>query len=251
MTQYEKIAEKYTDGTKMEHPQRKYMVYPTWLNACGNVRGLKILDVGCGGGDSSRLLAKRGARVLGVDKEIKNLRFALQQEREYPLGVKYQGAEAEYLPLFIIGRLFDLITPTYLLHYSKTKEDLSRMISGMANLLVSGGKIVAILADPKRPVIDYYPGICSEVRWLGKSWEEGSETEVVYLDEQGKKVLSFRECYWWKKETYEHILVQSGFTDIKWIRPRMNDEGKKLFPNWRDLEDFCITILSAEKPYLR
>ena len=37
------------------------------LRALGNVSGLKVLDVGCGGGQSSHALTKAGAVVTGVD----------------------------------------------------------------------------------------------------------------------------------------------------------------------------------------
>lgn len=247
MTQYAKIARKYSDGTRMEHPQRKYLLYPTWLNVCGNIHGVKVLDVGCGGGDSSRLLAEKGAQVLGIDKEMKLLRFALQSEQKHPLGIKYQGAEAEYLQLFLAGETFDLIAPTYLLHYAKSKKNLSKMISSMFNLLNPGGRIIAILSDPEKPVIDYYPGLCTEVRWVKNSWKEGSELMAIYRDGQGNEILRFKDFYWWKKETYESILKKAGFTGIRWIKPRMNQEGKKLFPNWKKLEDYPITIISAHK----
>lgn len=248
MTQYSKISKKYCDGSKMEHPQRKYMIYPSWLDVCGDIHNLKVLDVGCGGGDSSRLLAKRGAKVVGIDKEMKNLRFALLKEQEHPMEIEYRGAEAEYLSLFLNGKIFDLITPTYLLHYAKTKEDLNKMISGISQLLIPGGRLVAILTDPENPVMEYFTGACADVAWIKKPWEEGSEIKVTYRGNHGEKVLSFRKIYWWKKETYEYLLVKSGFTNIQWIKPKMNKIGRELFPTkWKELENYPITILSAKK----
>jgi ubiquinone/menaquinone biosynthesis C-methylase UbiE len=37
------------------------------LNAVGEVRGLDVIDIGCGEGRFSRMLAERGGRVTGID----------------------------------------------------------------------------------------------------------------------------------------------------------------------------------------
>src|SRR5437899_2512449 len=40
---------------------------PALLDACGDVRGLRVLDLGCGEGWCSRELSSRGAMVAAVD----------------------------------------------------------------------------------------------------------------------------------------------------------------------------------------
>jgi ubiquinone/menaquinone biosynthesis C-methylase UbiE len=48
-------------------PHRVGLLDPWMLGACGDVTGKDVIDLGCGEGRFARMLAERGARVLGVD----------------------------------------------------------------------------------------------------------------------------------------------------------------------------------------
>lgn len=219
------------------------MVNPEWLKTCGDIRGLRVLDLGCGGGDCSILLAGKGAKVVGVDKDSKMIEIAKEREGQNPRGIEYMQGDAVCLPNF--KEKFDLICPTSLLHYSETKEELKNMIFGVARNLKIGGKMVAINNDPEKAISDY-SGSFVKTRWLDDPWVEGSEIEAILKLETG--TIKFRKIFWWKEETYNNFLTQAGFTNIQWIRPRTNDEGKRLYSNWKELEDnYCIKILVAKK----
>src|SRR5690349_7955008 len=62
---------------------------PAFLAMLPDVRGLAGLDVGCGEGANTRLLAARGARMTGVDVSRTFLRHALASERDEPRGIRY------------------------------------------------------------------------------------------------------------------------------------------------------------------
>src|SRR5688500_9847639 len=49
------------------NPTREALLDAPMLEACGSVDGLKVLDCGCGEGRFCRILANRGASVLGLD----------------------------------------------------------------------------------------------------------------------------------------------------------------------------------------
>ncbi|NIU81175.1 methyltransferase domain-containing protein, partial [Candidatus Bathyarchaeota archaeon] len=55
----------------------------------GDVKDLSILDLACGQGYLSRILARKGAKVVGVDLSVKMLEIAQDSEASEPLGVKY------------------------------------------------------------------------------------------------------------------------------------------------------------------
>jgi 2-polyprenyl-3-methyl-5-hydroxy-6-metoxy-1,4-benzoquinol methylase len=55
----------------------------------GNVKGLFVLDVACGEGCNTRLLASKGAKVVGVDSSKKLIESAVSQEERDPIGIDY------------------------------------------------------------------------------------------------------------------------------------------------------------------
>src|SRR5262245_48480302 len=71
---------------------------PTFLGMLPPVDGLVGLDIGCGEGHNTRLLARRGARMCALDISRTFIRYAQQAEAEAPLGIAYQVASALRLP---------------------------------------------------------------------------------------------------------------------------------------------------------
>jgi len=63
-----------------------------------DVEGLAGLDIGCGEGHNTRLLAQRGARVSAIDISEVFIRHAKDTEKETPIGIDYQVASAVDLP---------------------------------------------------------------------------------------------------------------------------------------------------------
>jgi ubiquinone/menaquinone biosynthesis C-methylase UbiE len=71
---------------------------PAFLGLLPEVTGASGLDVGCGDGHNTRLLAGRGARMCAVDIAPSFVRFAAEAERRNPLGIRYAVASALELP---------------------------------------------------------------------------------------------------------------------------------------------------------
>ena len=61
---------------------------------CGDVRGLRLLDVGCGSGYFAREMMPRGARVTGIDISPRMIASANEHETASPLGIAYQAVDA-------------------------------------------------------------------------------------------------------------------------------------------------------------
>jgi 2-polyprenyl-3-methyl-5-hydroxy-6-metoxy-1,4-benzoquinol methylase len=73
----------------------------------GDVRGRRVLDAGCGNGYFSRMLAGRGAEVVGVEPTEVMSAFAREKETELRQGVTYVQADLTRLP--DLGNPFDAV----------------------------------------------------------------------------------------------------------------------------------------------
>ena len=81
---------------------------PAFLVMLPDVDGLSGLDVGCGEGHNTRLVAGRGARMTGVDISGTFVRHAQEAEDREPLGIRYERASAVDLPFD--EESFDFVT---------------------------------------------------------------------------------------------------------------------------------------------
>jgi SAM-dependent methyltransferase len=71
---------------------------PAFLDRLPDVHGRRGLDIGCGEGHNTRLLARRGARMTGIDVAQAFIARASEAESAEPLGIAYRVASALELP---------------------------------------------------------------------------------------------------------------------------------------------------------
>src|SRR5215212_222760 len=81
---------------------------PAFFEMLPNVEGLNGLDLGCGEGHNTRLLAQRGARLTGIDISETFIRHAKEAEAAQSLGIDYGLASAVELPFGVAT--FDFVT---------------------------------------------------------------------------------------------------------------------------------------------
>jgi len=81
-----------------------------WIDQQARLSGKRVLDIGCGGGILSDSMARRGAKVLGIDLAGKALKVAQLHalEAETP-NVEYREIAAEALAEEMPGQ-FDVVT---------------------------------------------------------------------------------------------------------------------------------------------
>src|SRR3712207_2196669 len=77
---------------------RDHLNTPAFFDMLPNVAGLAGLDIGCGEGHNTGVLAKRGAQVTAIDIAENFIANARQVEANEPLGIDYRVASAVDLP---------------------------------------------------------------------------------------------------------------------------------------------------------
>jgi ubiquinone/menaquinone biosynthesis C-methylase UbiE len=77
---------------------RDYLNTPAFFEMLPDVIGLAGLDIGCGEGYNTRLLARRGAKMTAVDIAENFVANARHAETDEPLGIEYRVASAVDLP---------------------------------------------------------------------------------------------------------------------------------------------------------
>lgn len=86
------------------------------LRLLGNVRGKKILEIGCGGGQCSIAFAKRGAIATGIDFSKEQIKYARELAGENKVGVNFiQGNLEKRFP--IASGSQDIVFSSYALQY--------------------------------------------------------------------------------------------------------------------------------------
>ena len=109
-----------------------------WIENIIPLKGLRVLDVGCGGGILTDSMARVGADVLGIDLAGKALKVAqlhaLEAQTE---GVQYQEISAEALAAEQPGS-FDVVTCMEMLEHV---PDPSLVVKACATLVKPGGHV--------------------------------------------------------------------------------------------------------------
>ena len=101
------------------------------------VAGLKVLDVGCGGGILSEALAQRGASVMGIDMGEAPLSVAKLHSLESKVDVNYQQITAEELAKQK-PESFDVVTCLEMLEHV---PDPSSIVEACFDLVKPGGHV--------------------------------------------------------------------------------------------------------------
>jgi SAM-dependent methyltransferase len=109
--------------------------------------GTRVLDVGCGVGRWSRLLAARGAEVTGVD--LSPTMIAQAQRRAVAEGVAARCQfRVQDLSKLEVGGQFDVVLGVTVLQHILDPELLRAAVRGMTAHLAPGGRMILLEAAP-------------------------------------------------------------------------------------------------------
>lgn len=236
--QWKALSSDWIKDSRDRNPTRKGLLDKPILEACGDVKGLRVLDCGCGEGRFCRMMVERGAaHVLGLD----TCEPMIEAAKELGTGVdEYRVADVQALGL-LADQSFDLVI-SYLNQCDL--PDFAANTGEVYRVLKPGGRFIIANLHPMRSAIggwhkDETGGKLHAI--LDNYFDEGERHWVM----QDKELTNFHRSL----STYMNAFLECGFVLIKVIEPSI---AKKDLQEYPDLEDelrvptFIIFVL--DKP---
>ncbi len=199
---------------------------PAAFEVIGDVRGLFVLDLACGEGYNTRILAGRGARTTGIDFSEKMIRLARLEERKHRLGIRYHKVDAADLK-GLSSDCFDLVTCFMSL---QDIEHYEKAISEVARVLKNSGRFIFSIPHPcfettvrKRMRIHawlgYFGTVKCPIRWNMKRLSKPFRTTGFH------RTLS----------DYSRALYKNGFLIRRMIEPTPTSKAARKHPPLREV----------------
>lgn len=144
--QWDLAADGYAQGQASGLDHYRYEFFgPAHAALCGDVKGLRLLDVGCGSGYFSREMAARGAQVTAIDICPRMIALASERETAAPMGIAYQVMDAADISSAFEPRSFDMATSCMALQDMPQIGDVLRAVH---RALRPGSRLVASIEHP-------------------------------------------------------------------------------------------------------
>lgn len=222
------IDETFTSVTALENQHV--------LQAFGDVRGLTVLDYGCGAAEGGVYLAKRGANVVAIDVSRGMLDLAERLAAAHGVEIETRLVQSGRIPA--ANHEFDRIYGNGVLHH----VPLATAIPELARILEPAGTACFIEPLPYNPLINVYRKMASEVR-------TDDERPISF-----KQIDQFRAAF----DSVEHrefwlttLAVFLKFFLWDRVHPNRERYWKKIYTDAADLEPFFDPLKRLDTWLLR
>jgi len=144
----------------------------------GCLKGLRILDIGCGAGILSEPLARLGADMVGIDPAAENIEAARLHASESGVAVDYRATTAESLAE--AGERFDVVLAMEVVEHV---VDVPAFVATCASMVKPGGLLV--MATLNRTMKSFALAIVGAeyiLRWLPRGthqWDKFVKPEEL------------------------------------------------------------------------
>lgn len=206
---------------------------PSVVEMLGDVKDKHILEAGCGTGYVARMIASKGARVTGCDREKNMLELAVMEEKDTPLGIQYDLADIAKTPY---GKeSFDGICSVGVLIHSSPKE-FSDFLNESYRLLKPNG-VLAISIEHPFLFTPYSPTRNEKDCWASHQplddfdYLKNSRFNETYVDVDGSK---FNSVIWYHPLSFViDSAIQSKFNVLE-IREPLVEKEDLISSKWGD-----------------
>jgi SAM-dependent methyltransferase len=205
-----------------------------------DLQGARVLDYGCGGGDFSSILARRGARVLGIDispRLIAQARAAALNSGCNGDTPEFVAGDAHHTPF--PDAMFDYVVGNGALHHL----DLEKALTEIARVLKPGGKAVFL-----EPMYDH--PLLWALRRLTPKTHTADERPLSFVDldraPKGFKSCGHREHFLLAVcAAPAHLLGKRFALSVIGALDRVDEQLMRLLPGLRRFA--WLTVMEMEK----
>ncbi|MBR9702070.1 class I SAM-dependent methyltransferase [Candidatus Pacearchaeota archaeon] len=211
--------------TKAEH-SKEFLRKPHTLKELGNLKGKRLVDIGCGSGYWTRLFAQRGADCTGVDISENQLALARKEEGRKSLGIKYLKGDFTNLKKIKSNR-YDIAVIIYALLEIPSKTKINKLFQEAYRILKKGGRLFISDMHPFDPI--------THARFKlpkGFHYFMSGAKMIAYAKQVDGSLISFKD-YHWTFEDYFDSLTKAGFVITSLKEPRPSPSLVKKIPYFK------------------
>jgi ubiquinone/menaquinone biosynthesis C-methylase UbiE len=240
---WNKSAEAWVDFVRTgKDYDREELNNPAMFKMLGNIKGKKILDLACGDGYNTRIIARKWAKVIGTDFSKELIDFAIEQEEKDKLGIAYYVSDASNLSIFK-NNAFDIVTCFMAL---QDIENYQKAFKEVYRVLKNSGRFVFVIPHPcfTRRIIDgktiggweYKKGtkkLSSENALYYKVDEYFNTNNYIVQWNMNRLTKHFKSMAFHRTLTdYFNALAKAGFLISRLIEPKPTKEGPAKYPDF-------------------
>lgn len=223
MAMYESFARVY--DTFMDNiPYREWSEYLTGLLGQYGVESGLVLELGCGTGSMTRLLARAGYDMIGVDNSMDMLEIAMEKQEGEESSILYLLQDMREFELY--GTVSAVVSVCDSMNYITDEKDLLQVFRLVSNYLDPGGIFIFDLNTVYK-----YRELLGEAT-IAENREEGSFIWENSFDEESgineyDLTLYIREPEGGLYERYEETHYQRAY-DLETVKELIGQAGLKL-----------------------